>query len=168
MDFQNIDPDDVAFLMLLTGNLLGSPEHSVGSLIALTDADEHITGGGVNAQHGAGEQLLGLGGIGFVHDAPLGFPDALNDHLLGGLGGNSAEFGNVNRDGNGVAYIQAGVDPPGGIDVDFQRQIRQLIHHGLDLVHTQTFLAEVHHHILSRNVPVILPILAVGVGQRLF
>ena len=51
--------------------------------------------------------------------------------------------------------------------MDFQRQIGQLIHHGLDLEHAQAFLTEVHHHVLGGNVPVILPILAVGVGQRL-
>ena len=168
MDFQNVDPDQVALCVLLTGDLLGGSEHSVGGLAALADAEEHITAGGVDAQHGAGEQLLSLGGVGFVHNAPLGFPDALNDHLLGGLGGDPAEFRDINRNGDGVAQLHGGVNPPGRVNMNFQRQIRQLVHDGLDLVHAQAFLAEVHHHILGGNIPVILPILAVGVGQRLF
>ena len=68
MDFQNVDPDQIALMMLLAGDLLGSTQDSIGGFVALADADEHIAGGGINAQDGAYQQLLSLGGIAFIHN----------------------------------------------------------------------------------------------------
>ena len=52
----------------------------------------HIAGVGGDAQDGAGENLLGLGGVMCRKiGAALGLADALDDDLLGGLGGDAAE-----------------------------------------------------------------------------
>ena len=162
----DIHPNQVAGLVSLAGNLLAEPEHSVMLLPALTDADEHIPGG-VHPQHGAGEQLLGLGGITIVGRSPLCLPDALNHHLLGGLGGNPAELLNVDGDNHGVSQLHVGIDLPGSVDLDFQSQILRHLHHGLDLVHGQALLAQIHHHVLTGHIPVVLPVLPVGVGEGL-
>ena len=167
MDFQDVDSDQVALGIFLPRNLLAGPEHRVRGVIALTDADEHIAGTGINAQDSAGQQLLGLTGVGLIHHAPLGFPDALDDHLLGGLGGDAAKFGDVHRDVDGVSNLGVGVNAPGGVDVDFQGDVLQLLHGGLYLEHAQAGLIQVHHHVVGGNVPVILPVLAVGVGEGL-
>ena len=135
-------------------------------LITLTDADEVIAGG-VQTQDGAGQQLLGLGGIALVHGTALSLADALDDDLLGGLGGDAAELGDVHGNGDGVAQLDVGVVAAGGVDVDLQSDIGQLLHNGLDLVHAQTFLTDAHDNVLSGDVAMILAVLAVGVGQSL-
>ena len=168
VNLQHIHPEHVALVVGFAGNLLACLEHGVGGVVPLTDAQEHVAGGGVDAQHGAGHQLLCLVGIAFVSHAPLGFPDALNDHLLGSLGGDAAEFLDVHRDVHRVAHLNVGVIVPGGIDGNFQSGIFHFLHGGLDDVHGKSVLAQIDHHVVRRDVPAILPVFAVGVGQRLF
>ena len=167
VNFQNIDPDLVAFGVGFTGNLLGGAQNSIGLLVALADTDKHIAGDGIDPQHGAGEQLLGFAGVGFIHHAALGFPDALDHHLLGGLGSNAAELLDVDGNSHGVANLQVGVLQPGGINVDFQGDVGQFVNDGLDLVHGQALFTDVDHNVFTGDVAMILPVLAVGVGQRL-
>ena len=168
VDFQHVHPDHIALVVGFAGDLLAGLKHGVGGIVSLADAQEHVAGGGVDAQHGAGHQLLCLVGIAFVSHAPLGFPDALNDHLLGGLGGDAAEFLDVHGDVHRVAHLNVGVIVPGGVDGDLQRGILHLLHGGLDDVHGKSMLAQIDHHIVRRDVPAIFPVFAVGVGQRLF
>ncbi len=167
VNLQDVDPDQVAFGVLLSGDLLGGTEHSVGSLVALADADEHVAAGGIDPQHGAQQQLLGLAGVAFVHNAPLCFPDTLDNHLFGGLGSDAAELLNVHGDGHGVAYVQAGVVAAGSVQGDLEGHVVHDLHHGLDLVHAEALFTEGHHHVFRGDVPVIFPVLAVCVGQRL-
>ena len=112
MDFQDVDPDVVAFLIGFAGDLLAGAEHGIGLLVAGADAHEHVAAGGIDPQHGAGEQLLCLGGVGLVNHAPLSFADALNDHLLEGLGSDAAELlhfhGNVQK----IAHLGVGINIP--------------------------------------------------------
>ena len=126
VNLQNVHPDQVAFLVLLAGNLLGGTEHCIGNFVAGADTDEHVAGGGVDPQHGAGQQLLCLGGVGFEHHAPLRFPDALDDHLLGSLGSDAAELLDVDGNCNGVTHIQVGIGAACGIHRDLQGQIDDL------------------------------------------
>ena len=163
---QNVNPDKLTGGVGFTGDLLADAQNGVVLLIALTDPDEHIAAG-IHTQNGAGHQLLALGGVAVVDDTTLRLADALNHHLLGGLGGDAAEFLDVHGDGHGVAHLGVGIDVPGGVHGDFQSQVGELVNHGLDLMHTQAVLAEVHHHIFCGNIPVILPILAVCVGEGL-
>ena len=166
-DLHHIDPYQIALFKALSGNLLGGGEQCLGGLASLADFQNHVPGGGGDPQHGAGEQLLGFAGVALEHHAPLGLPDALNHHLLGGLGGDAAEFGNIHGDVDGIPHLGVGIDIPGGVDVDFQSDVLQLLHGGFHLEHAQTVLVQVHHHIVGGNVPMVLPVLAVGVGEGL-
>ena len=97
----------------------------------------------------------------------ISLADALDDHLLGGLGSDAAELCDVHGDGDGVAQLDVGVIATGGVDVDLQGDVLQDVHNGLDLMHAQTLLADAHDHILGRDIAMILPVLAVCVGQGL-
>ena len=167
MHLQHVDPDHFAGGVALAGDLLAAAQHRLGGVAALSDLHEHVAGEGIDPGHGSGQQLLRLVGVGFVHDAPLGFPDALNDHLLGGLGGDPAELGDVHGDIHRVAHLHVGVIAPGGVDLDLQRNILRLLHGGLDQVHGQPMLVKIHHHVVRGHVLVILPVLPVGIGERL-
>ena len=166
MYFQHIDPDHLTGRVALAGDLLAGAQHSVRLLCALTQSHEHIAGR-IHPEHAAGEHLLRLGRIAFINSAALCLTDALNDHLLGSLGGNAAKLLNVHGDRHGVAGLYIGVKVPGGIHMDLHSGVFHLFHGGLHQMHCKTFLTEIHHHIFCGDIPVILPVLAVCVSQRL-
>ena len=164
--FQHIHPQLLAHLVGLAGNLFAGPQHGVVGVVAGTHGDDHVALR-VDAQHRTGEQFLRLGGIALISHAPLGLPDALDDHLLGGLGGDAAELGNIHADGQGVAHLHIRLHVPGGVQLDLQCGILHFLHHGLDLPHGQALLGQVHHHVLCGNVLVVLPVLLISVGEGL-
>ena len=164
--FQHVHTDHGTFDVLLTGDLLAGTQHSVRSVVTLTDADKDIAIR-ILTQDGSGQQFLRLVGIGFVHHAALCLTDALNDHLLGGLGSDAAKLCDVHGDGHGFAQTGVHIIIACGIQLDFQSHIFHFCHNGLDKIHGQALLGQVHDHIISGNIPMIFTILAVSIGQRL-
>ena len=136
-------------------------------LAIVAHPDEHIPADGVNAGHGAGQQLLGLGGVVLVHGAPLGLPDALDDDLLGGLGGDAAEGGYLHRDADHISQLRAGIHVPGGVQGHLGGGVLHLLHHGPLLGYGHFGFRQLHHHVFGGDLLVILPVLPVGVYQSL-
>ena len=157
----------VAGAIAFTGDLLGSTQNSIVLLVALAHGHDDVTAFGINTQNSAGQQLLSLGGVAFVNHATLSLADALDNHLLSGLGSDAAELLNINGDGYIVADADIGVDVLCSVDVDLQGGILHLFHNGLDLIHIQAVLAQVHHHIFGGDVAMIFTILAVSIGHSL-
>ena len=164
---QHINPQQLALHIAFAGDLLVLSQQRVGHFVALAHTDDHIAGTGYNPGNGAGEQLLGLAGVALVHHAPLCLPDALDHHLLGGLGGNAAELLIVHGDMDLVPHLGVFLIVPGSVDLDFQSGILHLFHGGLHQVNAEAVLVQIYHHVVGGNIPVILPVLPVGVGQGL-
>ena len=116
VNLQNVNTDQIAGLVLFAGDLLGNTQNCIILLVALTDANKNIAGR-IDAQDGAGQQLLSLGGVALVDNTTLSLPNALDDHLLGGLGGDAAELLDIHGDCHGVAGLQVGVVASCGVDV---------------------------------------------------
>ena len=163
----DIHLDVVALGEVLAGDLLGGGQQCLGGIVALANFYNNITGGGHDPGNGAGEQLLGFAGIALEHHAPLCLADALNHHLLGGLGSNAAKLGNVHGNVDGIALLGIGLIVPGCIDGNFQRPILRLCHSGLDLEHGQAVFVQVYHHVVGGQNPMVFPVAAVGVDERL-
>ena len=60
-DLHDIDADEVALVVILRADLLGCGEHGVGLVVSAADADGHVVGRRLDAQHRAGEDLMLLG-----------------------------------------------------------------------------------------------------------
>ena len=164
--FQNVNTDGLTHSVLFAGDLLADAEHSIILLITLADADEDITGR-IQTQDSTQQQLLALGGVAVIDHTALCLTDALDDYLLGGLGSNAAELVKVDRDGDGIANLCAGVDIAGGIDVDLHSGVLHFFHGGLGQGQEQTLLTQIYHHIFSGDIAMVFPVLAVCAGQRL-
>jgi hypothetical protein len=54
-----------------------------------------------------------------------------------------------------------------GIDVNLDGGILNFFHSGLQQVHRKTLLAQINHHIFSGDIPMVLTVLAVSIGQSL-
>ena len=166
---QHIDLEDLALGIGLAGDLLPGTEHGLGGIIALAHLQQHIAGGRHSAEHGSGHELLGLIGVTLIHHAPLGFPDALDDHLLGGLGGNAAELLVIHGDADLIARLGVCLVAAGSVNGDLQSQVLQLVlrHSGLHQMDAQAVLVQIDDHIVGGHIPVVLPVLPVGIGQSL-
>ena len=67
----------------------------------------------------------------FIEDhAPLRLPDPLHHHLLGGLGGDAAEFAGVHLFLQHVPHLVQVVDLPGVGQADLRVGVIDLLHHG--------------------------------------
>ena len=168
-DIQHIDPEQLALGIGFAGDLLVGSQNGVGHFVALAHPEDHIPAGGDDPGYGAGQELLGLAGVALIHGSALSLPNTLDDHLLGSLGGDAAKLGNVYGDAHRLAGLDIGVVSPGGIHGDLQGQVLQvvLLYGGLHQVHAQALLAQVYHNIVRGDIPVILPVSAVGVGEGL-
>ena len=165
-DLQHIHPDHLTLGIGFAGDLLRRTHHGIGCLVALADPDKNIAVG-IDPQDGGGQQLLGLIGIAFIDHATLSLPDALDQHLLKGLGSDAAELIHIHGNAELIAQLHIGLNILGCIDMDFQRGILYFLHHGLDHVDIQALLAEINNNIIRRYIPAILTILPVGIGHTL-
>ena len=68
-----------------------------------------------------------------VHDVPLRLPEALHDHLLGGLGGDPPELVGVHLDAEAVPDLGFRVDPVRLFQGDLQVLVGHLLDHLLEL-----------------------------------
>ena len=166
---QHIDLENLALGIGFAGDLLPGAEHGLGGIVALAHLQQHIAGGRHGAEHGSGHELLGLIGVALIHHAPLGFPDALDDHLLGGLGGNAAKLLVIHRDADLIARLGICLIAAGSVNGDFQSQILQILfrHGGFHQMDAQAVLVQIDDHIVGGQILVILPVSAVGIGQCL-
>ena len=162
-DLHHVDPDQVALVVELALDLLVVGQVGVGAVVALADADGHIPGVGVDPQDGAGEDLMLLGGELVEDHAPFGFPDALDDDLLGGLGGNPAEGLGLDLLVDQVAQLALGVDGPGGLDLDLGGGGEDLLHDLLLGIHLHGGLVQLYEHVVG----IAGPVLFIGSQQSL-
>lgn len=92
-------------------------QQGVGLVRALADADGHVAVR-LEAQHRAGENLVLLRGEALEDHAALGLADALNDDLLGRLGGDAAEGLRLDLHVHEIAELCVRVDLARGVERD--------------------------------------------------
>ena len=86
----------------------------------------------------------------FVKDhAALGLADALDDDLLGGLGGDTAEVLGFDLFVDQIAELHVGIDAPGGLDLDLGGGNVDLVYDFLLGVHLQSILAELDKDVVG-------------------
>ena len=113
-DLDDIDADHVALDEMLRLDLLADGQQGVGLVRALADADGHVAVR-LEAQHRAGEDLVLLRGEALEDHAALGLADALNDDLLGRLGGDAAEGLRLDLHVHEIAELCVRVDLARGV-----------------------------------------------------
>jgi len=144
-------------------DLLAGGQQRVGAVGALTDADGHIAGARLDAQHGTGENFMLLGGEALKDHAPLRLADALNDDLLGRLRRNAAEGLRLNFDIDKVALLCVGVDLAGGVQRDLRGGGDDLVDDLLLGVHLHFLLGQLDENVVR----VAVLVLFIGRDQRL-
>ena len=95
---------------MLAAHLLGGSQHSVGLILPAADAHDHIAARRLDAQHRRREDLVLLGRERVKDHAALGFPDALDDDLLGGLCGDAPERLRFDLGVHQIAELRVGAD----------------------------------------------------------
>src|SRR5699024_5679984 len=95
----------------------------------------------------AREYLVLLRGELVIDYAPLRLADALDDDLLGGLGGDTAEFLRLNRDGDDVPDLRLLREPVRGVQVQLRRRVLDLVHDGLVDDELDALLALVQYYL---------------------
>ena len=143
-DLDDIDADHVALDEMLRLDLLADGQQGVGLVRALADADGHVAVR-LEAQHRAGEDLVLLRGEALEDHAALGLADALNDDLLGRLGGDAAEGLRLDLHVHEIAELCVRVDLARGVE-------RDLGGGGDDLV--DDLLLRIHAHGVLRQLDV--------------
>src|SRR5699024_9385790 len=98
-DLHNVDLDAVPLVQLLALYPLARGEHGLRELGVGAYLDGDPARARLYAGDHAREYLVLLRGKLVIDYAPLRLADALDDDLLGGLGGDTAEFLRLNRDG---------------------------------------------------------------------
>ena len=129
--------------------LLGSGEHGVGLVAAAADADDHVARVGQDAQDRCGQDLMLLGGKGVEDHAALGLADALNDDLLGGLGGDAAELLRLDIDVHEVAELRVLVDLARGVERNFGCGRQNVVHDLLLHIHVHVVALDLDEHIVG-------------------
>ena len=162
--FHQIHLQHLPLVVFLAHHLLAQREHSVGGVGAGAQTHGGVAGALVNAQHGAGEDLVLLGVKLVIDHAVLGLPQPLNDDLLAVAGGDAAEVHVLHGEAHGVAHMVLGGDGLGLLGGDFGGGVLHLLHHGLLHKHLQVvlFLVHVHHHVFH-----VLVVALIGGGESL-
>ena len=124
-DLQHVDLDPLVVLVVLPGDHLVLGQDAVGL------AQLHVGVALLHPLHDGGEDLVLLLGVLLVDVAPLGLPDPLDHHLLGGLGGDAPELAGVRLLLDHVSLLIEGVHLLGRGQGDLHRGVRDLLHHGL-------------------------------------
>ena len=89
------------------------------------------------------------GGEAVKDHAALGLADALDDDLLGGLGGNASEGLGLDLLVDQVAEGAVRIDPAGGLKLDLGGGGDDLVHDLLLRVHPQGGLVELYEHVVG-------------------
>ena len=122
-------------------------EHGLGELAVGGDADGNGAVARLDVGDHAGEDLVLLGGELVVDDAALGLADALDDDLLGSLGGDAAELLGLHRDRDRVAHLGAAADLLGGLENDLVAGVLHRLDDGLVHDHLDLLLVLVQQHL---------------------
>ena len=128
-DLHHVDLDPVALPVALAGDLLLGGEQRFGALP--TGADLHVErpAAGVGAGDHAGNQLLGLAHKLLVDHVALRLPDALDNHLACGLGGDAAEVLGFQLAAHHVPQLHCGQEAPGLLQRDLRIRVGHFLHH---------------------------------------
>ena len=148
-DLHDVDADQIALEIVLAADLLAGGEPGFGAVRALSETDGQIAGVVVHAQDGAGEDLMLLGREAVENHAALGLTDALDDDLLGGLGGDATEGLGLDILADEIADGAVRVDLPGGVQLDLGGGGHDLLHDFLLGVHPQIVLGELNVHVVG-------------------
>ena len=84
---------------------------------------------GVDAGDHTGEQLLGLAHELLVDHVALRLPDALDDHLAGGLSGDAPKILGLDLTAHHVPQLHRGQEPAGLLQGDLRVRIGHFLHH---------------------------------------
>ena len=134
-DLDHVDLDAVALVQRFGFDALVWGKHGLGILAVGGDADGDTAVSGLDLGDDTGQDLMLLGSKLLIDDAALGLADALDDDLLGGLGGDAPELLCLHGDMQLVADLGALVDLLGGLENDLVAGVLDLLHDGLDDVH---------------------------------
>ena len=149
--FHQIDLQPLAFPDGLVLHLLGRREDGLGLFSSGAQLQDHRAVAGIDAGDGAVEDFVLFGGKLIGHHAPFGFPDALDDHLLCRLGGDTAEFAGVDVDADLVAHRGLGGILERFLQRDLGGRVEHFVHHGFDSVHGDGagFRVDLHKYIIQ-------------------
>ena len=152
----HVDADGIALFEDFAVDLLGTGEQRVSLVSAGADANGHVIGGGLDAQHRAGENLMLLGGEALKDHAPLGLANALDDDLLGSLGGDAAKGLGLHIHIHQVAQLSMGVDAAGGVQRDLRRRSDDVVHHFFLHIHMHSVFIALDEHVVGISILVFL------------
>ena len=118
--------------------------------------DEHIVA--FDPLDGPGDDIIFPVGIPFIHHAPFRFPDPLDDHLLGILGGNPAKVLGGHFRFQDIPHLVVGIELLGIGQADFRSGIRDFFYNVLPGVHMDLPGLFMHgnSHILGRTVILLI------------
>jgi len=133
----------------------GGRQHRVGAVGAAADADDHVAAHGLDAQNGAGQDLVLLRGEGVEHHAALGLADALDDDLLGGLGGNAAESLRFDIHVHEVAQLGMLVNLLRGVERDLGRGRKHILDDLFLDIHLHVVVLDLDEHVVGIAVLVL-------------
>ena len=164
-DLHHVHLQPLALHIVLALHLLVGAQIGVGELRAGADAQGGSPGAGVDAGDLAGEQLVLLGGELVVHHALLRLPDALDDDLAGGLGGDAAKALGLDLNADHVPQLGPGEGGLGLGQADLGGGVVYLLHHVLfqEHAHGVGLRIGVHHQVVAHAL--VVP--AVGGDQGL-
>ena len=104
-----------------------------------------------------------LGGEGIKDHAALGLADALNDDLLGSLGGDAAEGLRLDVHVHKVAQLGVLADLAGGVEGDLRRGRQNVVHDLLLDVHVHIVAVHLDEHVVG----IAFLVLFIGGNQSL-
>ena len=119
-NLHDVDADEVALVIIFRADLFGRREHGVGLVVAAADADSHVVGCRLDAQHRASENFMLLGRECVEDHAAFCFADALDDDLLGRLRSDAAEVLRLHIDVYQIAQLRGLADLAGRVERDFR------------------------------------------------
>ena len=143
----HIHTDGLSLGVALALHLLPRCQQGIGLVGAGTNLDGHIPGIRLDPQNRSGEHLMGLG-VKLVKDnPPLRLADSLNNHALGGLGGNPAKLLGLDFHVNYVSLCGRRIQLPGIHQGNFRAGEHHVLHHFLLNKELHLPVHNVHHHI---------------------
>ena len=129
--FDDIDLQPVALVQLLAAYLLAGGQQSVRIFGVGADLDGRRARARVDAGNDAGQYLVLLAGELVIYHPAFRLAYALDDDLLGSLGGDAAEFLRLHGDGDGVAHTVALGELVRAVHVDLRCRVLDLVHNSL-------------------------------------
>ena len=149
-DLYDVDADDIALVVAFALDLLGGGKHRVGAVVGVAaETDGHVAGVGRDAKHRAGENLMLFGRERVEDHAALCLADALDNDLLGGLGGDAAKVLRANIDIHEVSELGVLVDLPGSVERNFGCGREHVVDHLFLYVHLEIAVFYLDEHVIG-------------------